>query len=111
MGRLSDEYAAQGKTSMFERLKPFVDPINSQAASSYEDVARTLGVSLGSVGKLIFRLRKRAPTVRKLTRPERTTASRSVLSFLSAGESAIESGHSRNSTGPGRLWISLAAAK
>ena len=63
MGRLSDEYVAQGKTSMFERLKPFIDPINSKAASSYEDVAHTLGVSLGSVGKLIFRLRKRYASI------------------------------------------------
>ena len=48
---------------MFERLKPFIDPINSKAASSYEDVAHTLGVSLGSVGKLIFRLRKRYASI------------------------------------------------
>ena len=48
---------------MFERLKPFIDPINSQAASSYEDVAHTLGVSLGSAGKLIFRLRKRYASI------------------------------------------------
>ena len=59
MGRLSKEYAAQGKASMFETLKPFIDPINSQAALSYEQVADTLQVSLGSVKKLIFRLRKR----------------------------------------------------
>jgi hypothetical protein len=63
MSRLSDEYVAQGKTSMFERLKPFIDPINSQAASSYEDVAHALGISLGSVGKLIFRLRKRYASI------------------------------------------------
>ena len=63
MSRLSDEYVAQGKTSMFERLKPFIDPINSQAAASYGDVAHTLGVSLGSVGKLIFRLRKRYASI------------------------------------------------
>jgi RNA polymerase sigma factor (sigma-70 family) len=63
MSRLSNEYVAQGKTSMFETLKPFIDPINSQAAASYEDVAHTLGVSLGSVGKLIFRLRKRYASI------------------------------------------------
>ena len=59
MVQLSEEYAAQGKASMFETLKPFVDPINSKAASSYEQVAETLRVGLGSVKKLIFRLRRR----------------------------------------------------
>lgn len=59
MGRLREEYAAQGKASMFETVKPFIDPINSKAALSYEQVATTLQVSLGSVKKLIFRLRKR----------------------------------------------------
>jgi len=32
MSRLGEEYAAQGKTSTFETLKPFLDPINSNAA-------------------------------------------------------------------------------
>ena len=59
MAQLSEEYAAQGKASMFETLKPFVDPINSKAANSYEQVAETLRVGLGSVKKLIFRLRRR----------------------------------------------------
>jgi RNA polymerase sigma factor (sigma-70 family) len=59
MGRLSEEYAAQEKASMFETLKPFIDPINSKAALSYEQVADTLQVGLGSVKKLIFRLRRR----------------------------------------------------
>jgi RNA polymerase sigma-70 factor (ECF subfamily) len=63
MRRLREEYAAQEKTSMFERLKPFIDPINSQAAFSYDDVANTLRVSLGSVRKLIFRLRKRYASI------------------------------------------------
>lgn len=59
MGRLGEEYAAQGKASMFETLKPFIDPINGRAALCYEGVANTLQVSLGSAKKLIFRLRKR----------------------------------------------------
>jgi RNA polymerase sigma factor (sigma-70 family) len=63
MGRLSDEYAALGKATMFETLKPFIDPINSKAALSYEQVATTLRVGLGSVKKLIFRLRKRYASV------------------------------------------------
>ena len=63
MGRLREEYAAQGKTSTFETLKPFIDPINSKAALSYEQVAKALHVGLGSVKKLIFRLRKQYASV------------------------------------------------
>jgi hypothetical protein len=63
MGRLSDEYAAQEKATIFETLKPFIDPINSKAALSYEQVAKTLQVGLGAVKKLIFRLRKRYASV------------------------------------------------
>jgi RNA polymerase sigma-70 factor (ECF subfamily) len=63
MGRLRQEYAGQGKTSIFETLKPFIDPINSKAALSYEQVADTLQVRVGSVKKLIFRLRKRYASV------------------------------------------------
>ena len=62
-GRLRQEYADQGKTSVFETLKPFIDPINSKAALSYEQVADTLGVCVGSIKKLIFRLRKRYASV------------------------------------------------
>jgi RNA polymerase sigma factor (sigma-70 family) len=63
MGRLHKEYAAQGKASIFETLKPFIDPINSKAALSYEQVANALQVSAGSVKKLIFRLRKQYASV------------------------------------------------
>ena len=63
MAQLSEEYAAQGKASIFETLKPFIDPINSKAASSYEQVAKTLRVGLGSVNKLIFRLRRRYASI------------------------------------------------
>jgi RNA polymerase sigma factor (sigma-70 family) len=59
MGRLRQECAIQGKTCIFETLKPFLDPINSKAALSYEQVADKLGVGVGSIKKLIFRLRKR----------------------------------------------------
>jgi RNA polymerase sigma-70 factor (ECF subfamily) len=58
MGRLREECAAQGKTSTFETLKPFLDPINSNAADSYQQVANALQVSVGSVKTLIHRLRK-----------------------------------------------------
>jgi len=55
---MREEYTADGKASVFETLKPFIDPINSKAAVSYEQVANTLQISAGSVKKLIFRLRK-----------------------------------------------------
>ena len=63
MERLSQEYAAQGKASIFETLKAFVDPINSKAALSYEQVANALQVGVGSVKKLIYRLRKQYASV------------------------------------------------
>jgi RNA polymerase sigma-70 factor (ECF subfamily) len=63
MARLREEYAAQGRTSTFETLKPFIDPINSNAALSYEQVADALQVGLGPVKKLIFRLRKQYASV------------------------------------------------
>jgi len=59
MDRLRKEYSGQGKIYMFETLKPFIDPINSKAALSYAEVADMLQVPVGSVKKLIFRLRKR----------------------------------------------------
>jgi RNA polymerase sigma factor (sigma-70 family) len=58
MSRLRQEYAAREKTSAFETLEPFLDPINSKAALSYEQVANALQVSVGSVKTLIHRLRK-----------------------------------------------------
>jgi RNA polymerase sigma factor (sigma-70 family) len=58
MGRLRAECVAQGKISTFQTLKPFLDPINSNAALSYEQVATELEVSVGSVKTLIHRLRK-----------------------------------------------------
>jgi hypothetical protein len=58
MGRLRQECAIQGKTCIFETLKPFLDPINSKAALSYEQVGAALQVSVGSVKTLIHRLRK-----------------------------------------------------
>jgi RNA polymerase sigma-70 factor (ECF subfamily) len=58
MTRLGQDYAAQGKTLVFETLKPFLDPINCKASLSYEEVANALRVSVGSVKTLIHRLRK-----------------------------------------------------
>ena len=59
MTKLGKEYAAQGKTSIFETLKPFLDPFGSKVSLSYEQVANALRVSVGSVKTLIHRLRKR----------------------------------------------------
>jgi RNA polymerase sigma factor (sigma-70 family) len=58
MSRLGQQYADQGKTSIFEALKPFLDPINSRVSLSYEEVANGLRLSVGAVKTLIHRLRK-----------------------------------------------------
>ena len=58
MNRLNREYLAQGKTTTFEALKVFLDPINSKELPTYEDVAGRLKISVGSVKTLIHRLRK-----------------------------------------------------
>jgi RNA polymerase sigma factor (sigma-70 family) len=60
--RLSQEYMAQGKTTTFEALNAFLDPINSKELPTYEDVADRLKVSVGSVKTLIHRLRKQYTT-------------------------------------------------
>jgi DNA-directed RNA polymerase specialized sigma24 family protein len=59
LNRLRHEYATQGKTSTFEALNVFLDPVNSKAPPSYEEVANRLQVSTGAVKTLIHRLRKR----------------------------------------------------
>ena len=63
LARLRQKYAGQGKTSIFETLKPFIDPINSKAALSYEQVADALQVGSGSVKKMIFRLRQQYASI------------------------------------------------
>jgi RNA polymerase sigma factor (sigma-70 family) len=60
--RLSQEYMAQGKTTTFEALNAFLDPINSKELPTYEDVADRLKFSVGSVKTLIHRLRKQYTT-------------------------------------------------
>src|SRR5271170_3650528 len=57
--RLRQEYATAGKTSTFESLKAFLDPNNSVAPPSYDEVANRLQVTTGGVKTLIHRLRKR----------------------------------------------------
>ena len=59
LNRLRQESATEGKTSTFEALKVFLDPVNSRAPPSYEEVANRLRVSTGAVKTLIHRLRKR----------------------------------------------------
>jgi RNA polymerase sigma factor (sigma-70 family) len=59
LNRLRQESATEGKTSTFEALKVFLDPVNSRAPPSYEEVANRLQVSTGAVKTLIHRLRKR----------------------------------------------------
>ena len=59
MSLLSEEYAAQDKTSTFEALNAFLDLSNSQPPPPYEQAADALQVSVGSVKTLIHRLRKR----------------------------------------------------
>jgi hypothetical protein len=52
-------YATAGKASTFEALKAFLDPDNSTAPPSYDEVANRLQVTTGAVKTLIHRLRKR----------------------------------------------------
>jgi RNA polymerase sigma factor (sigma-70 family) len=59
IGRLRQEYAAQGKAATIAALEPFLDPSNSKRLPTYEEVAEQLQVSLGGVKTLIHRLRKR----------------------------------------------------
>ena len=59
IGRLHQEYAAQGKTATIDALQPFLDSTNCKRLPSYEEVADQLQVSLSGVKTLIHRLRKR----------------------------------------------------
>ncbi len=58
LNRLRQEYATEGKIPTFEALKIFLDPVNSRAPPSYEEVANRLQVTTGAVKTLIHRLRK-----------------------------------------------------
>jgi RNA polymerase sigma factor (sigma-70 family) len=53
LDRLRQEYATEEKTSIFEALKVFLDPVNSRAPPSYEEVANRLQVSTGAVKTLL----------------------------------------------------------
>jgi len=59
LNRLHQKYATEGKTSTFEALNVFLDPVNSRAPVSCEEAATRLQVTIGGVKTLIHRLRKR----------------------------------------------------
>ena len=56
--RLARQYALGYKEAVFEALKGFVALGTSGPESSYEKAAQTLGVGVGTVKTLIYRLRK-----------------------------------------------------
>jgi len=56
--QLRQEYANAGKASTFEALKVFLDPNNSIAPPSYDEVANRLHVTTGGLKTLIHRFRK-----------------------------------------------------
>jgi RNA polymerase sigma factor (sigma-70 family) len=63
LNRLHQKYATEGKTSTFEALNVFLDPVSSTTPPSYEEVANRLQVSTGAVKTLIYRLRKQYTTL------------------------------------------------
>ena len=63
MTRLREQYEIQGKLTIFENLKTFLDPAKSREPRSYEQAAKALGVGLGAAKTLIHRLRKQYSTL------------------------------------------------
>ena len=59
MTRLQEEYIKRGKASAFDALKGFVNEDESEDSPSYEQVAKLLGVQVGSAKTLVHRFRKR----------------------------------------------------
>ena len=59
LNRLDREYDSQGKATIFQALRAFLDPINTKSLPSYEEVAAQLEVSVGALKALIHRLRKK----------------------------------------------------
>lgn len=58
--RVREEYAAQGKTDLFELLSPFLG--GTKPDTSYQEVADRMGAKLGTVKTLIHSLRGRFAT-------------------------------------------------
>jgi hypothetical protein len=71
MTRLREEYIKQGKASAFDALKGFVNEDESKDSLSYEQVAKLLGVRVGSAKTLIHRFRKRYSTFVRQEKPVR----------------------------------------
>ena len=63
--RLGEEYAAAGKTSVFNALKPFLE--SAPEARGYHAVAAQLGMTPNAVGVVVHRMRQR---LRELIRSE-----------------------------------------
>ena len=57
--RLREEYVANDEASRFEVLRPFVGVETGKAPPTYEEVAKTLGISLGAAKTSVHRFRKR----------------------------------------------------
>jgi DNA-directed RNA polymerase specialized sigma24 family protein len=56
--RLREEYVAQGKAEVFDRLKVYLVKVDYEDANSYRSLADELGLDVGGVKTIIFRLRK-----------------------------------------------------
>jgi RNA polymerase sigma factor (sigma-70 family) len=61
--RLGGEYAARGEMARFEILKVFVGVEESKTTPTYEEVAKLLGVGVGTAKTLIHRFRKQYTTI------------------------------------------------
>jgi RNA polymerase sigma factor (sigma-70 family) len=61
--QLQQEYVSTDKASTFDALGAFLDPANSTALPSYDEVANRLQITTGAVKTLIHRLRKRYTTL------------------------------------------------
>ena len=57
--RLREEFVASGEESRFEVLRPFVGVESGNAPPTYEEVAKTLGITLGAAKTWVHRFRKR----------------------------------------------------
>lgn len=65
LARLQAEQRAEGKTDLFDRLKPFLAA--GRSAGGYAETARDLGMTAGAVKTAVHRLRRR---YRRLLRDE-----------------------------------------
>ena len=63
MARLSNQYAAQGRSATLQVLEPFLAPGGVQGVPSYEQAADQLQVSIVAVKTLIHRMRKQFTTL------------------------------------------------